>query len=104
MIGDILRQNWSTLHSHSINLTFRRYTKAAQDKPAFLGFKNDMTPFPQALLPWTVQETARFQWPRYLAWKALTERLGLATDWTESLYQFARQKSAIAERKHALSL
>ena len=34
MIDDMLRQNWSTLHSHSIDLRFRHSTKAALDKGA----------------------------------------------------------------------
>ncbi len=33
MIDDMLQQNWSTLHSHSIDLKFRHSTKAARDKP-----------------------------------------------------------------------
>ena len=30
MIDDMLRQNWSTLHSHSIDLRFRHSAKAGQ--------------------------------------------------------------------------
>jgi hypothetical protein len=33
MIDDMLRQNWSTLHSHSIDLKFRHSAKAARAKP-----------------------------------------------------------------------
>jgi len=32
MIDYMLRQNWSTLHSHSIDLKFRHSTKAARNK------------------------------------------------------------------------
>ena len=34
MIGDMLRQNWSTLHSHSIDLKFRHSAKEGPAKPA----------------------------------------------------------------------
>jgi hypothetical protein len=33
MIDDMLRQNWSTLHSHSKDLKFRHSAKAARAKP-----------------------------------------------------------------------
>ena len=33
MIDDMLRQNWSTLHSHSIDLKFRHSAKTARAKP-----------------------------------------------------------------------
>jgi hypothetical protein len=33
MIDDMWQQNWSTLHSHSIDLKFGDFTNAARDKP-----------------------------------------------------------------------